>query len=390
VRRRAAVAAAFAVGAVAGAALVLSLPVPGMPAGPSEPRPPAPRVLGPAPVSTLLAWTPGSLPAGYVRAVRALPTVRAATAVNSGVVWVDRWRNGDGRIGRAPHGFRIPVEVASVRPKTYAPFVPPSEREAILNHDAVLIGATFAEMHGLTSGSVLRAGATALQIDGVIDDPLIGAHEVVVQRAIGDRLGIVRSRYLLVAPRPGAAPRVEAALRRLVPPGVRVRVRSPGETPVFRHGDAVLPPVRLKELFGEFSAREVGGGLLELHPSWVRANIESARVPILGRIRCHRLVIPLIRAALEDLTRRGLGRLVDPGDYGGCYYPRYIARDAGTGISHHTWGIAIDINVSQGLPGRQPTIDPRIVEAFEAQGFKWGGEFLVPDGTHFELVRFPA
>jgi hypothetical protein len=390
VRSRAAVAAAFALGTVAGAALILSLPVPGMPEGPSARRTPVPRVLGPSPSSTLLAWTPGSLPAGYVRAVRALPTVRGATAVSSGVVWVDRWQKGGGRIGRAPRGFGIPVEVASVRPKTYAAFVPPSEREAILEGDAVLIGATFAEMHGLGSGSVLRAGATSLHVDAVIDDPLIGAHEVVVPPTIGDRLGIVRARYLLAAPRPGAASRVEAALRRLVPRGVRVRVRSPGETPVFRHGDAVLPPVRLKELFGEFSAREVGGGLLELHPSWVQANIQSARVPILGRIRCHRVVVPLVRAALEDLTRRGLGRLVDPADYGGCYYPRYIARDSGTGISHHTWGIAIDINVSEGLPGRQPTIDPRVVEAFEAQGFKWGGEFLVPDGTHFELVRFPV
>jgi hypothetical protein len=31
-----------------------------------------------------------------------------------------------------------------------------------------------------------------------------------------------------------------------------------------------------------------------------------------------------------------------------------------------------------------------VVEAFETQGFKWGGEFLVPDGTHFEFVRFPS
>jgi hypothetical protein len=51
--------------------------------------------------------------------------------------------------------------------------------------------------------------------------------------------------------------------------------------------------------------------------------------------------------------------------------------------------VAIDINVSEGLPGRQPTLDKRIVEAFERQGFIWGGRFLIPDGTHFEFQRFP-
>jgi hypothetical protein len=146
----------------------------------------------------------------------------------------------------------------------------------------------------------------------------------------------------------------------------------------------------VKEVFGEFAARDLGGGLIRPDPAWVRASIRTARVPVLGEVRCHRLIVPLVRAALEDLARRGLGHLVDPSDFGGCYYPRFIARDPGTGLSHHSWGIAIDINVAQGLPGRQPTIDRRVVEAFEAQGFKWGGEFLVPDGTHFEFVRFPV
>jgi D-alanyl-D-alanine carboxypeptidase len=387
-RRGVAVGGAFVAGVVAGAALSLSLPVPGVPDGGGPRRGPAP-VVEPAAVTTLLGWTPGGLPSGYVDAVRGLPAVRTAVAVKSGVIWLDGWEDADGRRHRPRPGFRLPVEVASIDPEEYARFLPPADREAMSRPAVVLAGRTFAERHGLDAGSMLRFGALTVTVDGVIEDELVGAHEVVVSEDVGLRLGITRPRYMLVAPRAGAAMRVERALRRLVPSGTRVRVRAPGETPVFRHGDAVLPQVRVEELFGEFAARPLEDGLLAPDPAWVKANIRWARVPILGRVRCHRLVIPLIRAALEDLVRRGLAHLVDPDDYGGCYYPRYIAGDPSSGISHHSWGIAIDINVSEGLPGRQPTIDRRVVQAFEAQGFKWGGEFLVPDGTHFEFIRFP-
>ena len=387
-RRGVAVAGAFAAGLVAGGAIGLSSPVPGVPDGGGPSRGPSP-VVEPAAVTTLLAWTPGGLPPGYTDAVRNLRAVRSVVSVNSVVSWLDGWEDVDGRAHLPPAGFRIPVEVASVHPAAYARFLPPADRDSMAGPGTVLAGRTFAETHDVDAGSALRFGGVRLVVDGVIEDELVGAHEVVVSGDIGVRLGITRPRYMLVAPREGAAPQVERALRRLVPSGIRVRVRAPGETPVFRHGDAVLPPVRVKEVFGEFAARPLDGGLLEPHPTWVKANIRTARVPILGPVRCHRLVIPLIRSALEDLSRRGLGHLVDPADYGGCYYPRYIARNPASSISNHSWGIAIDINVSQGLPGRQPTIDRRVVQAFEAQGFKWGGEFLIPDGTHFEFIRFP-
>lgn len=388
-RRIGAIGLAFAAGAVAGAAVMLALPVPGVP---DEPRGQRREVVpGQAQVSTLLAWTPGRLPDGYAEAVRRLPSTRAVAVVNSGVAWMERWRDTTGRAGGPPEGFRVPVEVASVHPRAYARFVPPAERSAIERLGGAILGGTFAELHGLGPGGVVIVGGLHLPVKAVFDDELIGAHEIVVPPAVGRELGIVRPRYVLVAPHEHVLPaRVEADLRRLVPPGLRVRVRAPGETPVFRHGDAVLPQVQLKELFGEFAATPRHDGTVAVSPGWVRANITSARVPVLGEIRCHRLVLPLVRGALEDLTRRGLGHLVDPADYGGCYYPRFIARDPGTGLSHHSWGVAIDVNVSQGLPGRLPTIDPRIIEAFEAWGFKWGGDFLVPDGTHFEFLRFPS
>ena len=389
-RRTAAIVAAFAAGLVAGAALLLALPVPGVQDTPGGPSLREDAVVGKAPVPTLLAWTPGRLPDGYAEAVRGLRSVRTATVVRSGVAWMSRWRDQAGRTERPPKGLRVPVEIASIHRRSYAAFVPPADRTMVIGLRGAILGRTFAGLHGLGPGAEVVIAGTPLEVEAVLDDELVGAHELVVAGAVGRRLGVERPRYLLVGPRQGSpADRVEAGLRRAVPAGVRVRIRAPGETPVFRHGDAVLPQVRVKELFGEFAAAPRPDGTLAPDPVWVRANVRTARVPILGEIRCHRLVVPLVRAALEDLAARNLGHLVDGADYGGCYYPRFIASDPGTGISHHSWGIAIDVNVSQGLPGRQPTIDPRVVEAFEAQGFKWGGEFLIPDGTHFEFVRFP-
>jgi hypothetical protein len=34
-------------------------------------------------------------------------------------------------------------------------------------------------------------------------------------------------------------------------------------------------------------------------------------------------------------------------------------------------------------------MDPRVVTVFERLGFNWGGEFLVPDGMHFEYGGGP-
>jgi hypothetical protein len=44
--------------------------------------------------------------------------------------------------------------------------------------------------------------------------------------------------------------------------------------------------------------------------------------------------------------------------------------------------------VSQNRFGRTPHQDPRIVKIFEQWGFAWGGDWLIPDGMHFEFVRF--
>lgn len=96
------------------------------------------------------------------------------------------------------------------------------------------------------------------------------------------------------------------------------------------------------------------------------------------------------RSALDRaVAGEGLGFLVDPADYGGCYSARHINADPDARLSHHSWGIAIDINVSTNAYGREPNQHPRVVEIFESHGFTWGGRWLRPDGMHFEWVRFP-
>ena len=146
----------------------------------------------------------------------------------------------------------------------------------------------------------------------------------------------------------------------------------------------------VKQLFGEFAAAPTAnsGGWFTMDPRWVRRNIISVGVPILGRVTCNRRIVPQLRAALEEVGARGLARLIDPGDYGGCYTPRLLSTaDPGAGPGHHAWGIAIDINVSKNPFGGRATQDPRIVAIFRRWGFTWGGGWLVPDGMHFEAKR---
>jgi len=103
---------------------------------------------------------------------------------------------------------------------------------------------------------------------------------------------------------------------------------------------------------------------------------------LLGTVRCNRALIPPLRAALVSLERAGLGRLIRRSDYGGCFVPRVVR--GGSSLSHHSWGSAIDVNVSTNPLGARPHQDPRLVRAFAQAGFVWGGRFLRPDGMHFE------
>jgi hypothetical protein len=343
---------------------------------------------------TLLAWSPGGLSEGLGASVRKLPGVEHVVSVSSGTAWLTSSTAADGTmIDTPPAGLAIPLEVAGAELRRYSPFLSPADRAVLpaLARGEAVLGATSAGLRRAETGGMLIFGAQRIRVAGVVPDAVIGAHEVFVSRKTASALGVTRERYLLIDPAPGASRRaLSSGIRELLPPGALLRVRGPGETPFFRHGDAVLAPVRVKELFGEFAARPVAEGYLELDPGWVAEHIRVVEVPILGRVQCNAALIPQLRRALGQIQAEGLGHLLDPGDYGGCYASRFLNRDPEAGISHHTWGVALDVNVSTNQFGRTPHQDRRVVAIFERWGFTWGGHWLLPDGMHFELVRFAA
>ena len=382
-------------GFVAGAVLTLSLQGMGFPrhGRPGQVRDAVPVTTPEAP-RTFLAWTPGGLPSGFRQRVAELRGMQRTVVVASDNTWMTQSTTPQGEVVDDPQdGYRIPIEVAAVNPREYAPFLPPADRGVIvaLADGQGILGESSARLRHLGPGAVIQFGSVRVQVAAVLPDELVGAQELMVSRPIGREIGVTHDRYALLQPSGHATDEsLTKQIQSILPSGLPLRVRAPGETPYFRQGDAVLPPVQIKLLFGEFAAKPDPSrpGYLLVDPAWERSHIATEWVPILGRVTCNVALFPQIRGVMRELIADGLAGTIH--SYSGCYARRYSNRDPSQAISHHTWGIALDLNVPENPYGATPHQDPRLVRAFERWGFIWGGTFVLPDGMHFEYRRPPA
>ncbi len=387
----------FIIGAVLTLALQGSTEVPPR-VGRSNVVPPQARTIAlpkttPEPPATFLAWVPGGMPAGFQARAARKPNIDRAVVVGSDNTWLTKSFSAQGTlVDDPPRPYAIPFESAEVNPRNYAPFLPPADRGVTVDlaHGRGILGASSAKLRGLGPGAVLQFGSVRVRIAAVLPDELMGANELLVSRDVGARIGITHDRYALLQPsgQPTDAALIHE-LRSIVPAGSPVQVRAPGETPYFRQGDAVLPPVRIKMIFGEFAARPKPGdpGYLQIDPAWVRTHIVTQHVPVLGSVTCNKALIPQLRSAMRAVKQKGLARYVH--EFDGCYSPRFILRDPTAGISHHSWGMAFDINATTNPFGAKPDQNPQLVATIEHYGFIWGGTFIVPDGNHFEYRSPP-
>lgn len=250
-----------------------------------------------------------------------------------------------------------------------------------------LLGRSSARVRRLGVGGRLHlAGGSSLKIVGVVDDGIIGAAEVVVTVARGRKMGVTWPRYVVA--RLSGRRRVAADDIRRAAGSAPVRIARPSQAPLIRDAAGVLPQSRVKLRFGEFAYRRGSGSWIGQSNGWVSRQITTAEVPILGRVRCHRRIIPALRGALSEIRSRGLSQHIHRGDYGGCHAARFTPSTLK--LSRHSWGIALDLNVSSNPFGSRGRMDRQVVAVFSKWGFGWGGHWLRPDPMHFEYLHPPG
>jgi hypothetical protein len=356
---------------------------------PSQPLPKRSLRAAIRPHGTVLAWAPLGTPLNSELAIERIPGVRAATTVHAGLDWIKNTRSPEGVVvDRAPKGLAIPFETAIVDPD-YAEFVAPAERDEILalRRGEVLLAETAADLREARPGMVITFRDRKVRVAGIVSDVTTNGYEALA-RAPLPRWERV-DRFILAAGRPSARHAIEERIKSLLRPGQRLRFRVADEQPFQRYGDAVHPQMIIKKYFGEFAARPLVSGHLEIEGSWIKNNLRRARVPILGEVTCHKALLPQLTQAMRTISDRGLAHMIDRSNFGGCFGPRFIGLDPQGRISHHAWGIAFDINVRENAFGTEPNLDPEVVKAIEQWGFTWGGRWIIPDGMHFEWQRWP-
>lgn len=171
---------------------------------------------------------------------------------------------------------------------------------------------------------------------------------------------------------------------------------------VSRRPNGTIKPLSEEErsaVFGRFDYREGIGGRIEIAKSWVDANLVSVPIPALER---HGVGSIVVHQRAADPFRRVFARISDANlsdrvlAFDGTWVARHKNWDTSRGLSSHSWGIAIDLNMRwNGMGVMPPAIGAHgslreLVFHFEAEGFAWGGHFIPNsscDGMHFELAR---
>lgn len=336
-----------------------------------------------------LAWISGGFASDFRDRVRTLDAFTDTVVVAGDTRWMTRSTDADGRVVDDPPGpFAFPIDAFAVNPVEYEPFLSDDVRADVidaLERGEGVLSTRSAELRDIGVGGTMHFGDRAVTIGAVAPDEAIGWSELLVSRDVGDTLGIVDDRYLLALPtgKPGLD-RFTEVLTPLVPEGTAIRVEKPGDTPFMRVASGVNPPIVLKQVFGEFAAQpdRRDPAQLTIQPAWVHSHIATRSVPVLGEVTCNTAFFPALTRALREVEREQLGSLLQT--YNGCWNPRTVARSPTAPPSFHAYGAAIDINAAANAYGATPTMDERIVEIFERYGFMWGGDFLIPDGMHFE------
>ena len=226
-------------------------------------------------------------------------------------------------------------------------------------------------------------GAPSLHVGAYT--PQIPTIDMVVNTAWADDIEMATDNGLLISTENAAPATIRKPLERLVGKDASVQMLDVASL-LGLDPDAKLTAIptggSIGSVVGTYRYRVIGGGRIAPESSWVAANIRTEAVPILGSVTCHKDLFPQLRAALLEVQQRGLSSEINPGEYAGCYYPRFIANT--TSLSNHSFGLALDLNVPGNGRGTVGEMDRDVVAIFKTWGFAWGGDWRLTDPMHFE------
>jgi hypothetical protein len=333
----------------------------------------------------LLVYSQDPLPDGVVKAIKALDGVQATEQFSMASFYVEEQE----------------VRYVAVDPDTFRRYTPAATAQMTEIWDRVAdgeIGLVPSVRDAVAVGDSVRMGngqdAPVLHIGALA--PLneqfnVSFAKAVVNERWAPKLHMPEGNALLVSTANLDPSRIRPQVQELAGDRATVQLLGPGRN---LDPDAALTAVltggSVAQAVGSFTYTVNSDGSVNPDPRWIQQYIRTEQVPILGAVRCNKAMLPQLRAALQEIVKLGYANLIHPSEYGGCYVPRYIGHDPSQGLSFHTWGTAIDLNVPGNQRGTVGTIDRRIVQIFNRWGFEWGGTWRYTDPMHFQLRSLVA
>ena len=294
-------------------------------------------------------------------------------------------------------GWRVPMQSVALAIELVHR-IAGDEIAAVLERGEIAIGETSAGIRDASVGDVItvldhRSRKKSFVVGAIIPDAFTGDGDLLISDQVADQLGVRTVRRVTFVGFDNENQVKRSLARRGISMGAMYRVfRSWGP----RNPDSALGLAKVKAMFGEFAYQRVNGKGVLVDPQWKSKNI-AHRITysdVKLNHNCHRKVIGAIQEALTEIREQGLEGEIDLDNsnrYGGCYVGRFsrLANDNFGPISRHAWGIAFDINTTTNAQGRVPKMNCDVVRIFRKHGFSWGGNYLLPDGMHFEYVGEP-
>ncbi len=332
---------------------------------------PGPRT-GPLTYADMLIYNPDSLSEDEIEAIRKLDGVKSVNSLAMAQVLIENKS----------------INVAAVDPATYRNFTLAASADTQQVWDRVAAGelAIRPELEkGLPTdrGGYLRLGSDedAHEVHVGAFAPQIPQIDAVVNKTWVDTLQMKDGNALILNTGQQSPQSLRKALERIAGPNASVQILGPDLDISVKQTAFLVGTVA--DAVGAFNYTVLGGGRIAPEPSWVSSHIATGEVPILGTVTCNRLIFPQLRAALQEVVDRGLADEIHPGEYAGCYYPRFIAGT--TTLSNHSFGLALDLNVPGNQRGTAGEMDRTVVSIFKDWGFAWGGDWSYTDPMHFEM-----